>query len=117
MSSSKLSSHHLSLQARARFSDMELIDLPTKTVLRLYLANTNGKGKNECLPKNLEPNKIYDFYELGQHLYPFDRNIRLEALHPNKPSQLVAIVKITEITHDTAANNTTTGKYRVKELR
>jgi hypothetical protein len=94
--------------------------------LRDYSEFEKGKRKEEeCIPKDLESGKIYNFLKNGQRLYWFSDDefwskgeIPLCKTEGNqKLSKPIASVKILEVTHFLDKGDIfTKGKYKVIEI-
>ena len=84
--------------------------------LRDYSEFENGnKKEEECIPKNIEEGKIYNFLKKGQRNYWLEGELPLlETKGNQKLSSPIASIIILEVTHLIINNQLwTKGKYKV----
>lgn len=87
--------------------------------LRKYSEFTNGvRKKEECLPKNLEPNTTHSFLKKGQRMYWLDGELPLRKTEGNGVlSKTLASIKILEVSHKKNEQDIwTTGTYKIIEV-
>jgi len=90
----------------------------------LALRNINefkeGRRKEEeCVPENLEKEKVYEFLKSEQRQYCMvDESPLVETKGNGVLSKILAAIRILEVTHFFDKNNKvwTKGKYRVEEV-
>ncbi len=76
-----------------------------------------NRKKEECIPENLEENKIYEFLKTEQRNYWLDGEIPLIETDGKQLSKPKASIIILEATHYKEKDKTyTKGKYLVKEV-
>lgn len=84
--------------------------------LRAY--GTLGRLEAECLPKNIEEGRTYEFLKQGQRAYWLEGEMPLvETKGEGRLSSPIAIIQITEETHFSDSERIwTRGKYHIIKL-
>lgn len=86
--------------------------------LALRMFRTPGRMEEECLPRVIEPGRIYPFLKRGQRNYWFDGEVPLLITDGNQNlSSPIASVKIMNTTHFVNIDEVyTKGYYKVIEV-